>query len=99
MSADRWAFYEPLYRSALLGQTHSIEIASPDGEGWYAVEVAPLRAGDGAIVGGVSFAIGITKRKRAEAELTRLASIVAAAHYAIFSLDMDWACHELERGG
>lgn len=72
LSAERWAFYEPLYRSALQGETHSLEIASPDGEGWYAVEVGPLRAPDGVIVGGVSFAIDISERKRVERQLEAL---------------------------
>jgi PAS domain S-box-containing protein len=79
LSTERWAFYEPLYRSALLGETHSVEIASPDGEGWYAVEVRPLRAGDGEIVGGVSFAVGITERKRVEQQLLALVDVAPDA--------------------
>ncbi len=75
LSSERWAFYEPLYRSALLGETHSLEIASPDGEGWYAVEVGPLRAADGVIIGGVSFAIDISERKRAERQLPALVDV------------------------
>jgi PAS domain S-box-containing protein len=75
LSSERWAFYEPLYRSALLGETYTVEIASPDGEGWYAVEVCPLRAPDGEIVGGVSFAIDVSERKRAGRQLLTLVDV------------------------
>lgn len=79
LSAERWAFYEPLYRSALQGATHSVEIASPDGESWYAVEVGPLRAGAGEIVGGVSFAVDISERKRVERQLLALVDVAPLA--------------------
>jgi len=79
LSAERWAFYEPLYRSALLGEMHSVEIASPDHENWYAVEVGPLRAGEGKIVGGVSFAVDISERKRLERQLLALQDVAPNA--------------------
>ena len=63
---ERWAFYEPLYRAALGGDTRSTEIRSLDGERWYQVEVGPLRSGDGEIIGGVSIAVDITDRKELE---------------------------------
>jgi PAS domain S-box-containing protein len=79
LSTERWAFYRPLYRSALLGETHSLEVASPDRKGWYAVEVGPLRAADGRIIGGVSFAIDITRRKRVEQQLLALIEVAPDA--------------------
>jgi PAS domain S-box-containing protein len=79
LSAERWAFYEPLYRSALQGATHSVEIASPDGESWYAVEIGPLRAGAGEVVGGVSLAVDISERKRVEQQLPALLDVAPLA--------------------
>ena len=67
LSPGRWAFYEPLYRAALRGEHSWVEIPSPDGKSLYLVEVGPLRAADGEIVGGgVSVASDITARSRAE---------------------------------
>jgi PAS domain S-box-containing protein len=83
LSAERRSFYEPLYRSALRGATHSVEITSPDGESWYAVEVGPLRAGEGEIIGGVSFAVDISERKRVERQ--PLALVDVAPHASVLA--------------
>ena len=32
LEPQRWAFYEPLYEAALLGQSSSVEVRSPDGQ-------------------------------------------------------------------
>ena len=63
---DRWATYEPLYRSALNGETRSLEIWSADDTRCYQVEVGPLRGEGGEIVGGVAVSRDITPRKHAE---------------------------------
>jgi diguanylate cyclase (GGDEF)-like protein/PAS domain S-box-containing protein len=63
---ERWETYEPLYRSALNGQTRSLEIWSPDDARCYEVEVGPLRAADGTTVGGVVISRDVTQRKHAE---------------------------------
>jgi diguanylate cyclase (GGDEF)-like protein/PAS domain S-box-containing protein len=63
---ERWETYEPLYRSALNGETRSLEIWSADDARCYQVEVGPLRAPDGAIVGGVAISRDVTPRKHAE---------------------------------
>ena len=72
LGPERWAFYEPLYRAALQGETRSVETPSPDGKGSYLVQVGPLRVGDGDVVGGVSFAVEITARKGAEEQFRAL---------------------------
>jgi diguanylate cyclase (GGDEF)-like protein/PAS domain S-box-containing protein len=63
---DRWETYEPLYRSALNGETRSLEIWSTDDTRCYQVEVGPLRGEGGEVVGGVAVARDITPRKHAE---------------------------------
>jgi diguanylate cyclase (GGDEF)-like protein/PAS domain S-box-containing protein len=61
----RWETYEPLYRSALNGETRSLEIWSADDARCYQVEVGPLC--DGAeIVGGVAVSRDVTPRKHAD---------------------------------
>jgi diguanylate cyclase (GGDEF)-like protein/PAS domain S-box-containing protein len=63
---ERWETYEPLYRSALNGQTRSLEIWSSDDARCYEVEVGPLRGADGTTVGGVVISREVTQRKHAE---------------------------------
>jgi diguanylate cyclase (GGDEF)-like protein/PAS domain S-box-containing protein len=63
---ERWGTYEPLYRSALNGETRSLEVWSPDDTRCCAVEVGPLRGEGGEIVGGVAVARDVTPRKHAE---------------------------------
>ncbi len=63
---ERWKLYEPLYRAALDGQTRAIEIWSAGETNCFEVEVGPLRAADGTIVGGVAVSRDITPRKHAE---------------------------------
>jgi diguanylate cyclase (GGDEF)-like protein/PAS domain S-box-containing protein len=63
---ERWETYEPLYRSALNGETRSLEIWSSDDTHCYQVEVGPLRGPDGEIVGGMALSRDITPRKHAE---------------------------------
>jgi diguanylate cyclase (GGDEF)-like protein/PAS domain S-box-containing protein len=63
---DRWKTYEPLYRAALNGETRAIEIWSLGETSCYQIEVGPLRAADGTIVGGVAVSRDITPRKHAE---------------------------------
>ena len=58
---ERWETYEPLYRSALNGETRSLEIWSADDTRCYQVEVGPLRARDGTTVGGVVVSRGIRR--------------------------------------
>jgi diguanylate cyclase (GGDEF)-like protein/PAS domain S-box-containing protein len=63
---ESWETYEPLYRSALNGETRSLEIWSADDTRCYQVEVGPLRGEGGEIVGGVAVSRDITPRKHAE---------------------------------
>ncbi|HXA55677.1 MAG TPA: PAS domain S-box protein, partial [Solirubrobacteraceae bacterium] len=63
---ERWETYEPLYRSALNGETRSLEIWSADDTRCYQVEVGPLRGEGEEIVGGVAISRDITPRKHAE---------------------------------
>jgi diguanylate cyclase (GGDEF)-like protein/PAS domain S-box-containing protein len=63
---ERWETYEPLYRSALNGESRSLEIWSADDTCCYQVEVGPLRGVDGEVVGGVAVSRDITSRKHAE---------------------------------
>lgn len=72
LGPERWAFYEPLYRAALQGETRSVEIVSPDAKHWYAVKVGPLLAGNREIIGGVSIAVEITARNLAEEQYRSL---------------------------
>jgi diguanylate cyclase (GGDEF)-like protein/PAS domain S-box-containing protein len=62
----RWETYEPLYRAALNGETRALEIWSEDDSCCYQIEVAPLRAADGAVIGGVALSRDVTPRKHAE---------------------------------
>jgi diguanylate cyclase (GGDEF)-like protein/PAS domain S-box-containing protein len=66
LSGERWDTYEPLYRSALNGETRALEIWSADDTHCYQVEVGPLRAASGEIAGGVAISRDITARKHAE---------------------------------
>jgi diguanylate cyclase (GGDEF)-like protein/PAS domain S-box-containing protein len=63
---ERWETYEPLYRSALNGESRSLEIWSADDTCCYQVEVGPLRGSGGEVVGGVAVSRDITSRKHAE---------------------------------
>ncbi len=63
---ERWETYEPLYRSALNGESRGLEIWSADDTRCYQVEVGPLRAADGEVVGGVAVSRDVTPRKHAE---------------------------------
>ncbi len=63
---ERWGTYEPLYRSALNGETRSLEIWSTNDTRCYQVEVGPLRGEGGEVVGGVAVSRDITPRKHAE---------------------------------
>jgi diguanylate cyclase (GGDEF)-like protein/PAS domain S-box-containing protein len=62
----RWETYEPLYRSALNGESRALELWSPDDTRCYQIEVGPLRDAAGEIVGGVVIGRDITQRKHAE---------------------------------
>ncbi len=66
LAGERWDTYEPLYRSALNGETRALEIWSADDTRCFQVEVAPLRSPAGEIAGGVAISRDITPRKHAE---------------------------------
>jgi PAS domain S-box-containing protein len=100
LSEERWALYEPSYRRALQGETSSIEVRSVDESRWYLIGVGPLVRGDGEVIGGVSFAVDITRRKRAEEAVVaeqhlgertaaRLAAIVRGSDDAIVSESLE----------
>jgi diguanylate cyclase (GGDEF)-like protein/PAS domain S-box-containing protein len=60
LAPARWAFYEPMYRAALSGDTTSVEVASPDGTKRFLVRVSPLHLDGSGVAGGVSIAVDIT---------------------------------------
>src|ERR1700727_2308097 len=70
---DRWAIWEPIYVAALNGESQSLEVAGPDGQRWYRIDVGPW--GDGEIAGGLVVARDITERKRLEANASHLAAV------------------------
>ncbi len=93
LGAERWAFYEPLYRAALQGETHTFEVRSPDEKCWYRVEVGPVRDRAGAVIGGASFSADVTARKQAELELIERSDELRAQAERLL------ASEELFRGG
>jgi diguanylate cyclase (GGDEF)-like protein/PAS domain S-box-containing protein len=66
LAPERWQVYEPLYRSALNGETRSVEVWSTDETRCYEVEVGPFRDSDHKIMGGVAVSRDITPRRHAE---------------------------------
>ncbi|MDE3069155.1 MAG: diguanylate cyclase [Acidobacteriota bacterium] len=66
LGPDWWEIYGPLYRSALDGDTRSLEIWSNDGTRCFLAEVGPLFDSDQEVAGGVAVFRDITKRKRAD---------------------------------
>ena len=63
----RWeSFIGPLYSAALAGRTTTREVGSPDGRRRYLVRTAPLRDGNGDVVGGVSVAAEVTELRAAQ---------------------------------
>jgi diguanylate cyclase (GGDEF)-like protein/PAS domain S-box-containing protein len=86
LGPELWAFYEPLYRAALQGETRSAEAKSLDGKLWHLVKVGPLRNEGGDIIGGISFAADITARKRAE---ERFDALFDAAPDAMIVVDRE----------
>src|SRR5579875_2838174 len=70
LPADRWAFWEPIYRAALRGESRSAEIVGAEGQRWYRVDVAPWN--DGTTTGGLAVARDITDRKIAQDRISGL---------------------------
>ena len=70
LAPARWAFYEPLYRQALLGIATTTETKAPDGGGDFLVRVGPVRDEAGIVVGGIAVATDETSHRR---DLARLA--------------------------
>ncbi len=64
LGPDRWAFYEPLYRRALEGETSSFEVPARTGSSTFRVDVAPVRDADGRVIGGTSVAVDVTEQRR-----------------------------------
>ncbi len=89
LGAQRFAFYEPMYRAALDGDVTLREMPSLRGEQTFLVRVGPLRDADGELLGGVAIAVDITEQKQAERWLTTLvdgapdAAVVADDHGVI----------------
>jgi diguanylate cyclase (GGDEF)-like protein/PAS domain S-box-containing protein len=70
LDPDRLATYEPLFRSALCGESRTQEIWSKDERICHSVQVRPLRGEDEQLIGGVGIFEDITRRKHAD-ELRR----------------------------
>jgi PAS domain S-box-containing protein len=84
---ERWAMWEPIYRAALNGESKSLEVAGPDGQRSYRIDVGPW--GDGEIAGGLVVARDITERKRLESNASHLAAVVESSVDAIISKTID----------
>ena len=69
LGSARWAFYEPLYRQALLGVQTSTEVKSPDGNRDFLVRVGPVRDSAGVVVAGIATASDVTNSRRDVARL------------------------------
>ena len=69
LGSARWAFYEPLYRQALLGVPTSTEVKSPDENRDFLVRVGPVRDSAGAVVAGIATASDVTTSRRDVARL------------------------------
>ena len=82
LPAERWAFWEPVYRAALAGEPASLETKGHNGERWYHVDVNPWR--DGEDVGGLVIARDITERRLAQ---DRVADLLDAAPDAMVVTD------------
>jgi diguanylate cyclase (GGDEF)-like protein/PAS domain S-box-containing protein len=66
LGPDWWEIYGPLYRSALEGESRSLEIWSNDGTRCFLAEVGPLYDEAQEVAGGVAVFRDVTKRKRAD---------------------------------
>jgi two-component system sensor histidine kinase/response regulator len=89
LPAERWALWEPIYRSALRGEAQSVEVEGIGTSRWYQVEVGPWRYASGAIAGGLAVARDITERKRLDVVSANLAAVVASSTDAIISKTVD----------
>ncbi len=66
LGPDWWEIYGPLYRSALEGESRSLEIWSNDGTRCFLAEVGPLFDEAQEVAGGVAVFRDVTKRKRSD---------------------------------
>ena len=82
LPAERWAFWEPIYRAALRGEPASLEIRGADSDRWYHVDVSQWRDGEDA--GGLVIARDITERRLAQ---DRLGDLLDAAPDAMVVTD------------
>ena len=71
LEPDVWEFYRPLYEAALGGERTKADVSSRDGLRHYVVRVGPVRAGGGAVVGGIAIASDITDEWTARADLAK----------------------------
>jgi diguanylate cyclase (GGDEF)-like protein/PAS domain S-box-containing protein len=94
-SSSRWAFYEPFYRGALAGESHSIEVPSQTNDGqWYVVNFGPVRDAGGAIIGGVAVATDVSDHLRLRAALeaseSRFRLLAENSSDVVLRIDGDW---------
>lgn len=75
LSPDRFARLEPLFQSALAGESASLEYVSDRTGVVYDLQVAPYRDDSGAVVGAFSVGRDITARRRAERQLDAQSSV------------------------
>ena len=69
LDPDVWAFYRPLYETALSGEQTTADVSSVDGLRHYKIRVGPVRSRSGATVGGVVIATDITEERAAHLAL------------------------------
>jgi diguanylate cyclase (GGDEF)-like protein/PAS domain S-box-containing protein len=84
LPAERWLFWEPLYRAAIGGESNSVEVRGVDASRWYRVEVGPWHVASGVVAGGLAVARDITERKRSR---DRVEGLVESAPDAIVVAD------------
>jgi diguanylate cyclase (GGDEF)-like protein/PAS domain S-box-containing protein len=84
LPADRWLFWEPLYRAAVGGESNSVEVRGVDASRWYRVEVGPWHVASSVVAGGLAVARDITERKRSR---DRLEGLVESAPDAMVLAD------------
>jgi diguanylate cyclase (GGDEF)-like protein/PAS domain S-box-containing protein len=96
IAPNRWAIYEPMYRAALAGESRSAEVPDPDHARRYVIDVAPCRAADATISGGVAIARDVTAQRKVEGELQEAQRLFEQAFaeapigMALVGLDGQW---------
>lgn len=71
LPADAYALLRANYEACLAGESRDFEYETLDGLSWYRVAMSPLRAGDGAVLGGMVVSRDVTEQHLADEALRR----------------------------